>query len=51
MSRQGIRYPAKSLTVLVSMPTHTSMTFTRITSSASYYYRTLDTGPRRRVRK
>ena len=51
MSRTGICYQAKSLTVLVLMPTHTSMPFTRITSSASYYYRTLNTGPRRRVRK
>lgn len=33
------------------MPTHTSMMLTRITSSASYYYRTLNTGPRRRVRR
>jgi hypothetical protein len=51
MSGPRIRYSVKSLTVKVLKPTHTAMICTRITSSATYYYRTLNTGPRRRVRR
>ncbi len=51
VARRAGLLPDESLTVQLHMPTHTSMTSKRIASSASYYYRTLNTGPRRSVRR